>query len=1037
MKRLAIFVAVVVYLCTPFAQAQTQQISGRVTSAEDGSGIPGASIVVKGTTFGTITDFEGNYTLDAPADAVALIFSFVGMKTQDIRIDGRSTIDVVLESDVFGLDEVIVTGVSSGTATKKLGFDIGKVDEEQLAQVPAIDAANAIRGKVAGVRIVQPSGNPSDAPQIRLRGSTSIVGGQSPLIIVDGVITSGSLNDINMEDVKSIEIIKGSAGSSLYGSLAGNGVIQIITKRGGTAAGRGRTDITLKNEYGQSFLNSDYPLTNHHYWQMDPATGRRDKDMLDVEYINNPQNAADSADYRFQRLLADNDYSVLYDHVKEIYVPQPYYTNYISLSHNTEMFQLHTSFENKYVTGIVEGEDPWVRRNFRLNVDFNPTDQWRLSISSSYNTIDGYAAIERGQGSNIFYSALMAEPNIDFTAKDPETGEYVNQFEDYDNNWHNPLYVAANRRLERNRDRFLGGLDLRYKPVDWISLTAQYSLDRTDYDNQTFYPIGYVTPGQSTLNFGSFSVSRNVNWKQVGALQGQAEKTFGDLRAQLTLKYLYESQHQEGLSGSGSHFTSRGVRTLDAVDPDSRDVGSYIRDTKAENVFANLVMDFRDKLIFDGLVRRDGSSRFGEDSRYAVYYRTALSYILTEDITIPGIDFTKIRLSYGTSGQRPGFSAQYETYSVGASGISPGVLGNKDLKPSTVEALEGGIEINFLRNYIFRATYENTNAKDQFLQVPLSGVAGYSSQWQNAGTMHTTALEFSVEGSPLHSANFSWDFGITWDRITQEITELNRPAWTFGTGATAIFRVEEDKPYGTMYGNQLVTSISQLTLDADGYVMNDYNYDPSNPDNNLRPSDFVVNSDGYIIVAGTENTRAEQVHYIVDEEGTPVVGEIGNSNPDFNFGFFNTLNYKGIQLYLLFEGQVGGDIYNYTRQLMNFNDRHGDFEDYAAQGKSVDYHSGSSRMYNRADPNDYYVEDGTYVKLREVALSYSIPVSNWGIDFIKDIIIGVTARNILTFTDYTGFDPEVSYGSNATNFRVDEYTYPHFATWTGSLTLKF
>ena len=169
MKRFAIFVAVLAFICTPFLQAQTQQITGTVTSSEDGLGVPGASIVVKGTTFGTITDFDGNYTLDAPEDAVALIFSFVGMKTQDIPIDGRTTIDVVLTPDVFGLDEVVVTGVSSGTATKKLGFDIGKVNEEQLAAVPAVDAANAIRGKVAGVRIVQPSGNPSDAPQIRLR----------------------------------------------------------------------------------------------------------------------------------------------------------------------------------------------------------------------------------------------------------------------------------------------------------------------------------------------------------------------------------------------------------------------------------------------------------------------------------------------------------------------------------------------------------------------------------------------------------------------------------------------------------------------------------------------------------------------------------------------------------------------------------------------------------------------------------------------------------------------------------------------------
>jgi len=1035
MKRFTVFFAFLVFLAFQL-QAQVQQITGTVTSSEDGLVIPGVSIVVKGTTYGSITDLDGNYTLAVPEDAVALIFSFVGMKTQDINIDGRETIDVVMDPDVFGLDEVVVTGVASGTPTKKLGFSIGKVREDQLEKVPAIDAANAIRGKVAGVRIVQPSGNPSSQAQIRLRGSTSISGEQSPLIIVDGMITSGSLSDINMEDVKSIEIIKGSAGASLYGSLAGNGVIQIITKRGGTNTGGQKTRITIKNEYGQSFLNSDYPLTKHHYWQMDPETGRRDKDFLDVEYINNPQDAADSANYAFQKLVADNDYSVLYDHVKEIYVPQPYFTNYVSISHNSQLFQFHTSFENKNVTGIVEGEDPWIRKNFRMNVDFTPTPEWKLSLSTSYNMVDGYAATERGQGDNIFYSALMAEPNINFLEKD-ENGEYVNQFEDYDNNWHNPLYMAANRRYQRNRDRLLAGGELQYKPLEWLKFTGQFSLDRTDYDNQTFYPIGYVTPGKSILNFGQYDVDRNVNWKQVAAFEAMAEQEFGDLNTRLILKYLYEDRHREGLHGGGDHFISQGVQTLNSVLASSREATSYIYDYKAENVFANLVLDFKDKFIFDGLIRRDGSSRFGADSRYATYFRTAFAYILSEDITIPSVDFLKLRASYGTSGQRPEWQAQYETYSVSAAGISPGVLGNKLLKPSTVGALEVGLNVGFLQKFDFTANYEDSQAKDQFLEVPLSKVAGYSSQWQNAGTMHTTSLEFSLNGAPVRNKDFSWDFGLTWDKITQEITDLGRPAWTLTTAAASVFRIEEGKPYGLMYGNQLVTSIDQLTIDENSYVMNDYGYDPNAPEDNKTTADFVVNDDGYVIVNGTQGTRAESVHFIIDDEGTPVVDEIGNTNPDFNFGFHNTLTFKGLSLYVLFEGQVGGDIYNYTRQLMNFNDRHGDFETYAAMGKSVDYHNGSSKLYNKCDPSDYYVEDGGYMKLRELSLSYSLSGNKIGAGFLQDITLGITARNILTITNYSGFDPEVSYSGNATNFRVDEYTYPHFATWTASLQFTF
>lgn len=1058
MKRFFVLLAFFAFVGTQLLQAQTKQISGTVTSTEDGLGLPGVSVVVKGTTIGVISDIDGVYELTVPEDAQTLVFSFVGMKSQEMDIGSQTTIDIALEPDVFGLEEVVVTGVSTGTPTKKLGFSVGKVNEQTIQEVPAVDAANALRGKVAGVRIVKPSGNPSANTQIRLRGSTSISGGQSPLIIVDGMITSGNLNDINMEDVKSIEVIKGSAGASLYGSLAGNGVIQIITKRGGTAVGAKDTRITIKNEYGQSFLGSDYPLTEKHFWKVDAtgwindALGNR---MQDIEYIN-PQptwTSADSGQMINSKLIADNDYWVLNDHVTEVYKPQPFYTNYVSLSSKFQKMNFHASWENKHIGGVIEGLPPYVRRNARVNVDFVPNIKWKLTVSASYNTKDGVGVTERGQGANIFYSCLMAEPHIDFMEKD-EDGDYIATFEDYDNNWQNPLYMSHNRRYEQDHGRILGGATLRYSPVDWASFQAEYSLDQTNWNNRTYYPIGYKTPGMNALRFGSLDMSFGKYWAKVAALQADFNKTFADFNVGLTLRYLYEDYFSENLSGGGDKFTSKGVIDLGSVDPDTRSVNSGFNETLAENVFANLKLDYQGKVIFDGLIRRDGSSRFGEDERYQTYFRSSVAYIFTEDFTIPAIDFGKFRVSYGTSGQRPGFSAQYETYSVGASGISPNVLGNKDLKPSTVEAFEIGLNLGFLNSYTFEFNYESSKAKNQFLAVPLSKVAGYTSQWQNAGTMETSALEFSLGGTPVKAGDLRWDFDITWDHITQKITDLGRPAWTQGTAAVAIFRVEEDVPYGTMYGNILIEAINELNLDDDGYVMNDPqyspNYDPTDPvydpldptynpyaNKNHVPADFKVNEDGYVILTETENTRAEKVLFEVDEDGVPVVDKIGDSNPDFNFGFSNTFSFKGLSLYVLLEGQKGGDIYNYTRQLMNFNNRHGDFETYAEMGKSVEYHNGSSAMYNKADPNSYYVEDGGYIKVREVALAYTIRGSSLGMSFLEDVKIHASGTNLLTFTKYTGFDPEVSFSGNATNFRVDEYAYPNFKTWTVGLTLRF
>jgi hypothetical protein len=474
------------------------------------------------------------------------------------------------------------------------------------------------------------------------------------------------------------------------------------------------------------------------------------------------------------------------------------------------------------------------------------------------------------------------------------------------------------------------------------------------------------------------------------------------------------------------------VETLDAVQ-ENKFVGSYMQEIQAEDYFANIDLDYQDKYIFSGLIRRDGSSLFGENERWQTYWRTSLAYRISEDVTIQGINELKIRGSYGVSGQRPPFAAQYETYEVSATGISPDILGNKDLKPSEVGELEVGLDLNFLNDFFFQANYAKTAAKDQFIQVPLSKVAGFRFQWQNAGTVESDALEFTFGGTPV-KGDFTWNFNITWDKINQEITELNLPPWTrTGLGEQDLFRVEEGKPYGTMYGHILVEDKADLTLDDEGYVVNDYEYatTPHTVD------DFVYNSDGYLILKGTENTVDENPVYMVNEDGSQTVGEIGNTNPDFNVGISNTFTYKGLSLYALLDWVQGGDIYNYTRQLLYFNDRHGDIDLYTEQGKRATYFNGSSKLYNRADPSSHFIEDGTYLKIREIALSYTLSGRKMGVDFFQDITLGLTGRNLFTFTNYSGFDPEVALNTNPTNFRLDEYSYPNFRVYTVSLKVNF
>ncbi|NBV31481.1 MAG: hypothetical protein EBR93_02940, partial [Bacteroidetes bacterium] len=458
----------------------------------------------------------------------------------------------------------------------------------------------------------------------------------------------------------------------------------------------------------------------------------------------------------------------------------------------------------------------------------------------------------------------------------------------------------------------------------------------------------------------------------------------------------------------------------------------YQQTEKAENYFVNVDLDYDDKLIVSGMIRRDGSSSFGEEERYQTYYRGSLAYRITQDFDISNVQEWKVRASYGTSGQRPPFAAQYETFNVSASGISPNILGNNAIKPSTVAELEVGTDLSFLDRFSFVANYAVTNVENDYLLVPLPPIAGYGAQWQNVGKIENKTLEFGLNGQLVNTKDVSWSFNVSWDKTSQMITDLGGPGFTLDAGgALALFRIEEGVSYGAMYGNIIATSLDQLTTDADGFVIN-YG-------SGLTLSDFEVNPDGYVIQAGTHGTADESVVYVFDEvSGERLVGKIGDTNPDFKMGISTNYSYKGFGVYALFDWVQGGDVYNYTKQLLYFNYRHEDLETYTNEGYHFNYMQGNS-LYNLSDANQHFVEDASYVKLRELAFSYTLGQDKLGAlgQYVSDVKFSVIGRNLLTFTNYTGWDPEVALRSNATNFRLDEYAYPNFRTFSASVQVRF
>jgi hypothetical protein len=416
-------------------------------------------------------------------------------------------------------------------------------------------------------------------------------------------------------------------------------------------------------------------------------------------------------------------------------------------------------------------------------------------------------------------------------------------------------------------------------------------------------------------------------------------------------------------------------------------------------------------------------------------------------MSIPTVQKRKLRGSYGTSGSRPPFEAQYETFTVGSDGITKEQLGNREIQPANVEELEVGFDAYFLDRFSLEATYSQADAQDQVLNVPLPGAVGFNQQYQNAGTVETNTFEFALSGQLIRSQDYGLELGIVFDRTRQTVTELGRPGYTDDVGSQLdLFRIEEGVDIGVMYGNEGATSIGDLRFDDSGCLIGesgDLNGDC------LTEDDLTVNDDGYVIEEGTEyatgnDSYSETPFFIRNEDGAVETRKIGDSNPDFNMGLNATFNYGGFSLFTAIDMEQGADVYNYTKQLLYYNERHGDLDQTDQpedQRRGADYYINT--LYNGASPSSHFVEDGSYVKLREVSLTYRFTpdlLSDVGLgQYLHDAEFSILGRNLLTFTDYDGYDPEVSTDSadQPVNYKIDDFAYPNFRTYSASLELRF
>lgn len=1019
------------------AQTATGRISGTVRDSSSQAGVSDVQVSLSGTRLGARTNSAGQYAINGvPAGSYTLEARRLGYRPSTIPnvsvIDGATAVvDISLGRAALNLEAVVTTGVVDPTSGTRVPFTVGRLDTEN-APVPATNALETIQGKIAGVTVV-PLGQPGSGTNILLRSPTSINKSTSPLIVVDGVIQSQSFGsasaDLEAMDIESIEIVKGAAAASLYGSRAAAGVIQIRTRRG-SALPDGTTRFSARTEVGTNQLSGKIRWARNHYYMVDSAGN----------YVNaagatvpRAQRVADSVFRRFQ----DNPYAgPVYDQVDRFFNPGQFFKNSLSLAQNTTRTNWFMSVVNSREDGVVLNSGAFNQNDFRVNLDHRPREDLRLSFSGYHSR-----SLREELYGDTFFDLINQAPDVDLRAPDPDGTPFLYQG-DPEGREENPLYVLATEESRRRRARTQGSIDARYSPWPWLSFDGNASYDRSDRRTNFFLDQGFKTEGFALGGPGEISQFTGTTDAFNAAASANLVGSVGQLLLRSTLRALMEREDNQVTLAEGTNLAVPGVPSLSNAT--QRFVSDTVQRIRSNGYVVSAAADYAGRYIVDGLVRRDGSSLFGPEEQWNTYYRISGAYRLAEESwwRWPVFSELKLRASRGTAGGRPDFDDQFETFRfTEGGGLEKQTLGNRFLKPEHATETEVGVDAIIRERHSLQLSYARSRVVDQLILIPLAAVYGYTAQWQNAGTVEGNTLEGTLETQIIQRPTFTWRVGLVADRSRNRITEFDRSCFQTNTIA---FRCAGET-LGAMYGFRFIRSSGELPVDA-----------------RTRADEFTVNDEGLLVWVG-KNAQGQPNHFtdgetgrlwgttttigttnfgwgmpitLRDSTGSAAVVKIGDGNPDFHFGISNNISWRNFQLYGLVDANVGGQVYNQTNQRMYQWARSGDVDQAGKRQelkKPIEYYV---NLYAANDPTDYFVEDAGFVKLRELSLKYRFGqqltglLSSFG---ASDASVSLIGRNLFTWTDYKGYDPEVG----GAIVRLDSFDYPRYRTFTGSFEIVF
>ncbi|MEE9372464.1 MAG: TonB-dependent receptor [Saprospiraceae bacterium] len=1026
---------------------QTIDISGTIVST-NGEPLIGATIQVKGTATGTATDLDGSFSLAVPDNAAILVVAYLGYVTQEVSIEGRTIINIILTEDINALDEVVVVGYGRQTKRNITG-SVSTISASQIQDIAVTNFENAIQGQMAGVQVSETSGEPGAGPTVRIRGVGSITAGNEPLYVIDGFPVSKNvdlgvqgdnfrrgagrfrppsanpLGTLNPNDIESIQVLKDASSASIYGSRGSNGVILITTKKGNR---KGKPIISYDSYVGsQSVANKidlmnaaeliDYntEATNTAYLQANPGASASD-----------PNSVRTNGAWRIADDIQNPDGTDT-DWQDEIFRSAIIQSHNLSVAGGSENVSYYVAGNFYNQEGIIR-KSGFDRYSFRMNLqaDINKKMRIGFNLNPSYTTSDklpaGSPYFARPPG--IVYSGLVHSPtvrpyNADGTPNQLDNQSYLNTSDGAGSSMSsasNPLAIIEAIDDQLNQFRTFGSGYIEFDLMDDLTFKTYVGIDINNYKRNFFRNNSLLYRTARTGEpYGQSSSSESVSWV-----------------AEQTLSYstkIGDAHTFNGVAGFTAQKEKIDINTIIADNfPDDLVAtvsgGQVVQGTAVQeewslvSMLARVNYDYKDRFLVTASIRSDKSSRFGAGNKTGIFPSASVGWRISNDLNFADwLSDLKLRASWGKTGNFliPNYASigllgqsNYTFGGVLTNGISPSTLSNQDLSWEKTSSYDIGLDFGLLEDRIYGSIeYFKSTTTDLLLAVQVPAALGFTNALTNIGEVVNKGIEISVT-SRNTTGRLKWTTNLNFSTVDNEVTKLGPSGDPIlssgGAGNRHITRIGD--PIGSYYGYQ-TDGIYQTQAEIDA--------GPVDQISTPHPGDFRwkdVNGDGVI------NASDRTV--------------VGNYLPDFTYGITNTFTYQNVSLSFLIQGVEGAEVLNLTRRHLgngeaNFNS----YRDWVNRWKSPqDPGNGEIPRANRQTgnsnnrPSNYQVEDASYIRLRNVTLGYTLPQSLLG-DTFSSLRLYLSGTNLVTITDYLGFNPEVNNNDDNVNVQGEDYgAYP-------------